>query len=233
MKPLFFMPVPSPALTYARRELERGGVVFAREPGPAVTHLLLPCPLKEALTLPPNTEGAVLVGGNLDRPELAGYPKLDLLQNCGYVAQNAAITAHCALALAMEHLPVTLAGQRVLVIGWGRIGKCLSRLLQALGARVTVAARKETDRAMAGALELEALPVEGLCPEGFRVVFNTAPAPVLAHCREDCVNIELASTPGLGGAHIIDGRGLPGRMAPESAGALMAQTILKELEGAL
>ena len=45
-----------------------------------------------------------------------------------------------------------LADCKVLVIGWGRIGKCLAALLKGLEADVTVVARKETDRAILHAL---------------------------------------------------------------------------------
>ena len=66
----------------------------------------------------------------------------------------------------------------------------------------------------------------------YRVIFNTVPASVLKQgqrelCREDCVFVELASSPGIEGAGIIDGRGLPGKMAPESSGKLIARLVMR------
>ena len=133
------------------------------EPCSQVTHLLLPVPsfgpdggvigggnLSTLLTLLP--KDITVIGGNLDRPELDYYATIDLLQNECYLAHNANITAHCALELVLDQLPVILDGCQVLIIGWGRIGKCLGKLLQQLGAQVSVCARKESDRSMLAAL---------------------------------------------------------------------------------
>ena len=42
----------------------------------------------------------------------------------------------------MEQLPITIHGARVLVVGFGRVGRALAQRLAALGAKVTVAARR-------------------------------------------------------------------------------------------
>jgi hypothetical protein len=153
----------SQAIVHAARELERIGITTTEKCAPDVTHLLLPVPsfeadgsikgggdLQQLLKALPKT--VTVIGGNLDREELAGYETLDLLKDPRYLARNASITAHCALELALAKLPVTLENCPVLVIGWGRIGKCLAKLFGALGAKVTVAARRESRRVMAEAL---------------------------------------------------------------------------------
>lgn len=236
----FFTAGSSPALKYARRALERRGYGFIDHFSPDITHLLLPVPslapdgtikgggrLEDLLPCLP--ESIAVIGGNIRVP---GYQTIDLLQDPFYLAENAAITAHCAISLAAEKLPVVLAGCPVLIIGWGRIAKCLALLLKGLGAEVTVAARKEADRAMAQALGLNAAEI---CHplSRYRVIFNTAPAPVISDaqkCREDCLKIELASQLGIAGEDVIWARGLPGKDAPESSGELIAATIIKLLE---
>lgn len=215
------------------------GLTVAQTPSKAVTHLVLgvPCRMKpvelEAL-LKKLSKDVRIFGGFLDRKELGGYRCEDLLKDEEYLAKNAAITAHCALRLALEQLTVTAADCPVLILGWGRIGKCLAALLKALGAEVVIAVRKDDQRAMIRALgyEAETLPLPEYILPRFRVIFNTVPAPVLsagalAHCRRDCVKIELASTPGMEAEGIIDARGLPGRLAPESSGKLIARTVLR------
>ena len=158
---------------------------------------------------------------------------MDLLQAPDYVAQNASITAHCALKYIMNALPITLAHQPILVIGWGRIGKCLARLLRGLDARVSIYARKESDRGMITALGYDAVAPETEL-SAYRVIINTAPAQVLteeqlSRCKPDCLKLELASSQGLPGADVILARGLPGKDAPESSGKLIAQSILRLL----
>jgi dipicolinate synthase subunit A len=158
---------------------------------------------------------------------------VDILTDGDYLAQNADITAHCAVKAALQRLPVTLKGLPVLVVGWGRIGKCLGQLLRSMGAAVTIAARKASDRAILAALGYEILDTAALGYElvRFRLVFNTADAMVLPrqaleYCRADCLKIDLASKLGLGGDDVIWARGLPGKEAPESSGALIARSVI-------
>lgn len=176
----------------------------------------------------------VIFGGNLDHPALKGYRTVDLLQDPAYLAENAYITAECALDVALPYLLVTLRRCPTLIIGWGRIGKCLGQLLKAIGAEVTVAARKETDRAMLRALGFRAVDPGSLAGDlrHYRLIFNTAPEMVLndgkmAFCRPDCVKIELASKPGMEDDDVILARGLPGVHMPESSGKLIAGTFAR------
>ena len=237
------------ALEAARVQLDRRGCRIVGQPCKEVTHLLLPVPsFDEAgqikgggcldALLPLLPENVTILGGNLTGPELCGYHTVDLLKHPGYVAKNAAITAHCAIKQAMALLPVTLEECPVLVVGWGRIGKCLARLLRALDAEVTVAARKEADRAMLQALGYQTDPLNQLhrTLDRFRLIFNTVPAPVIsaeaaALCRADCIKIDLASSQGIAGSDVIWARGLPSKDTPESSGALIAQTVLNILAG--
>lgn len=228
----------SPALTFAAGHLEQYGCPFTDTPSDAVTHLLLPVPsldgdgsirgggkLDELLQKLPRD--VCVLGGNL--PDM-GRPTYDLLQDEAYVAENAYITAHCAVRLVMDRLPAALRGCDILVIGWGRIGKCLAALFKGLEANVTVAARKESDRAMLSALGYRAVPTEGLSGEGFRVIVNTAPVMVLPAPPSGCLKIDLASRPGIGGEDVLWARGLPGLYAPEASGDLIARTVRKYLE---
>lgn len=224
----------SEAIRSAAFHLQKRGVPLVDHPTPEATHLLLDVP---ARTVPVSLleqlpERITVVGGNLIHPELAESLKMDLLRNEAYLAANAAITADCAIRVAAEHMKTTFPDSPALVIGWGRIGKCLVRLLKDIGCPVTVAARKDADRAMLKALGYEAYE-PGALPElgRFDLIFNTAPAPMLGKSQLSrcpaAVKIDLASLPGLEGEDVIWARGLPGRYAPESSGKLIAETFLK------
>lgn len=230
----------SPAMSYCIRTLKQAGFTLLSEPSQQVTHLLLPVPsfapdggivgggnLSTLLTLLP--KNIVVIGGNLDRPELDYYTTVDLLQDPMYLAMNAQITAHCALELALDQLPVILDGCPTLVIGWGRIGKCLARLLQQLGAQVSVCARKEADRSMLAALGYEALDLPQVDLAKYRVIFNTVPVMLFPQCPGDGLKIDLASRLGMGSEDVIWARGLPGKDAPESSGILIANTLMDVL----
>lgn len=235
---IFYTAGTSPALNCAIQRLRSNGCTFAESPSEEITHLLLPVPslscdgcirggppLSEVLQVIPKEIG--IIGGNL--PTLSGYTVYDLLKDSAYVAENAYITAHCAVRLLMEKLPVALRGCKILVIGWGRIGKCLGALLKGLEADVSIAARKESDRAIINALGYQAVDTAQINIHNYRVVFNTVPALVLPHSPGGCLKIDLASTPGIGGEDVIHARGLPGKDAPEASGELIARTVLRLL----
>ena len=173
-------------------------------------------------------------------------PCVDYFAREELTVRNAAATAEGALEILMRELPVTLLGERILVVGFGRIGKLLALRLHLLGARVTVSARKPADRAWIQCLGLEAADTERLDVSGFRAVVNTVPALVLDEKRllrldRDCLCLDLASKPGgvdfdaaqRLGLRTIHALGLPGRACPESAAAAIRDTIynvINELE---
>lgn len=217
----------SPALSFAIRALEKEGVHVGSALAQA-THVLLPVPAKR-MSMANIPAGVTVIGGNLDFvPDT--FQKIDLLRDEQYLAENARLTADCALRLLSEQLCVAFRGCPILIIGWGRIGKCLAAMLKALDADVTVAARKPSDLGMLTALGYRAVAVSEIHPEQYRVIINTAPAPVLA-CGGGCIQIDLASEQGLTGESVIWARGLPGKMLPESSGGLIAQGVLRHLKG--
>lgn len=158
---------------------------------------------------------------------------------------NAVPTAEGAIQLAMEHLPITIHGARVLVLGFGRVGRLTAQRFQALGAKVSVAARKYEQLAWAQAM--------GFVPEhlshltgwlcGYDLIVNTVPVPLLGEreledVKPGCLIIDLASKPGgvdreaaerLGRA-VLWALALPGKVAPATAGAAIKDTICHMLQ---
>jgi dipicolinate synthase subunit A len=223
----------------------RIGLGITDTPGENVRYLLLDVPAfgpnsqlrgggDPEILLSRLPEDIMICGGNLSNPKLDGYETMDFLKDEIYLCENAYITAECALDVALPYLSRTIRECPVLIIGWGRIGKCLGQLLKNMGAEVTIAARNPDQRATIHALGYSAVDIESV-PESldhFRLLYNTAPSPVLnqdqlSHCRQDCVKIELASRDGLEGEDIITARGLPGIHLPESSGKLIAETFLR------
>lgn len=236
---VFYTAGSSAALSCAIQQLRQNDCSFSDVPGDHITHLLLPVPslspdgsirgggdLGQLLQMLPKNIN--IIGGGL--PSLPGYQVADLLQDTDYVAENAYITAHCAVRLAMEKLPTALRGCKILVIGWGRIGKCLAALLKGLEADVTVAARKEADRAILNALGYKSALTDSPDNGDYRIIFNTVPAPVRCKGGINCLKIDLASVQGIVGDNVIHARGLPGKDAPEASGNLIARTVLRLLK---
>lgn len=162
--------------------------------------------------------------------------------------KNAVPTVEGAIQIAMEELPTTLFGTRVLVIGFGRLGKLLAHRLKGLGARVTVSARNYEDLAWIEAYGYWSEHTEQLDGwlGGYQLVINTVPARVLDGARlhdldEGTLVIDLASKPGgvdfeaaaAQGVKVIWALSLPGKVAPVTSGKIIRDTIyhmLQELE---
>ena len=241
----FFAAGSTSACRFACKYLMELGIPVSDRPGKDVCYLLLDVPSfgpdgmlrgggNVEMILKQLPRDILICGGNLAHPALEGYRTVDFLKDETYLCENAYITAECALDVALPYLKRTVRGCPVLIMGWGRIGKCLARLLKNMDADVTVVARNPKDRALLHALGYDTLSMESLPLSlgHFRLLYNTVPYPVLTReqmglCREDCVKIELASKDGMEDDDIIIARGLPGLHMPESSGKLIAETFLR------
>lgn len=177
-----------------------------------------------------------------------GVCLLDYFTREELAVANAVPTAEGAIQIAMEQLPITLHGAQVLVLGFGRIGQATALRLAALGAEVTVAARRWEALAWAKAVGCKGVLLSQLtespCP--FQLVVNTVPALVLGRevlkaLPAGCLILDLASKPGGVdrtaaqelGLPVIHALSLPGKVAPVTAAAILQTTIyhmLQELE---
>ena len=79
--------------------------------------------------------------------EAAGLRVYDYAAEETFALRNAVPTAEGAIQIAMQELPVVLQGLPCLILGAGRVSRALQPRLRALGADVTVAARRLTDLA--------------------------------------------------------------------------------------
>lgn len=162
---------------------------------------------------------------------------------------NSIPTAEGAVLLAMERLPVTIHGSASLVVGFGRCGFTLARLLHVMGSDVEVAARSPADRARIRELGMRPRSFAELAEAaaGKDVVFNTVPvvvltAAVLERTKPDVLIVDIASHPagtnfeaarrlGRQAVHVL---GIPGKTAPVTAGRILAKhapaLILAELQ---
>ena len=236
-KPTVQCVLRSEALRYAANCLADAGICVTEKAAPDVTHLLLPVPSFTAgdayctHILSDLPEDVIIAGGNLNSPLLQKYQTVDFLQDPYYTARNAAITADCTIEIIENNLGHPPAGLQVLILGWGRIGKCLGKKLQQAGGIVTVAARKVQDLAILQALGYRSVSTEIIAAEtkDYDVIINTVPVLLLQNpnTKPNAILLELASRPGMTGDHIIDARGLPSKMAPAQSGKLIAETLIR------
>lgn len=159
-----------------------------------------------------------------------------------FTLRNAALTAEGAVSLLLAG-EKALGGSRVLITGFGRIGRLLAGKLRALGADVTVAARKSEDLVLAGALGCRGIPLHAVTEGVWDAVVNTVPAQILdaealrsfgaARCIELAsppYGFDLAAAEALG-TQIELASGLPGKTAPAAATAAVRDAIYAIMEG--
>lgn len=154
--------------------------------------------------------------------------------------ENAVPTAEGALETAMKHLEVTVRGSRFAVIGYGRCGSELARLLTAMGAQVSAVARSVKDRAKMRNDGVIALGFDSIVSavNNAEITFNTVPFNILdcstlSRLKEGRIIIELASAPGgvdrecaaEYGVKVIHAPSLPGKYAPKTAAEIIVRAL--------
>ncbi len=153
---------------------------------------------------------------------------------------NSIPSAEGALQIAMEETRITIHRSQTCILGFGRVGITLARLLKAMGSEVTIVARNRGQLARAyemGCRKAEYSDLNQIM-NYVDIVFNTVPSMVLSrevlkHARQETVVIDLASQPGGTdfeaannfGIKAILAPGLPGKVAPISSGKILAEVI--------
>lgn len=165
---------------------------------------------------------------------------IDLLDREEMAVMNAIPTAEGAIQIAIEEMPITLHDCNALVLGYGRVGKTLSKLLGGIGANVYVEARKYSDLAWIKSNRYKPVCINEIAdylPE-MDVIINTIPSVILDtdmlnRISKDCLIIDLASKPGgvdfekakILGLKTIWALSLPGKVAPVTAAKFIKETV--------
>ena len=153
-------------------------------------------------------------------------------------------TAEGAIYTAMEKTNITICGSKCLVLGYGRIGKILSKMLNGIGSKVYVAARKASDLAYIESMGYNNIYINSLDKHlnKFDYIFNTVPSNILSNemldtlkkevCIIDlatlkCCDYDYAKTKDINITHAL---ALPSKIAPLSAAIYLKNKIDELLE---
>lgn len=158
---------------------------------------------------------------------------------------NSIPSAEGAIQIAMEQLPITIHNSQTFVVGFGRVAETLSAMLKGLGAFVTVIARNPSQLAKCKVLGYCAVELSQFSKKVNEadVIFNTVPAivigeKILSKMKKETLIIDLASTPGgtdfvlaeKFGINAMLVPGLPGKVAPLTAGEILAEAYAYLIE---
>ena len=196
--------------------------------------------------------GKTLIAGNITEPIRAildekSITYIDLLKREEFSVLNTISTAEGTIQIAMEETQKTVHGRNVLIMGFGRIGKVLAKMLTGIGAKVYCEARKNEDIAWIkayGYTPVHLSELENTLGE-YDIIINTIPFLILDenrlnYVKPDCTIIDLSSNPG--GVNrtaarekkikVIWALSLPGKVAPLTSAQFIQETlyhILKEM----
>jgi dipicolinate synthase subunit A len=158
---------------------------------------------------------------------------------------NSIPTVEGTIMMAIQHTDFTIHGSSVAVLGLGRVGMSVARTFQALGAKVKVGARKSEHLARITEMALEPFHLNNLEAEvkNVDILINTIPmmivtATVISKMPAHTLIIDLASKPGgtdfryaeKRGIKALLAPGLPGIVAPRTAGQILANVLSQILQ---
>jgi len=169
-----------------------------------------------------------------------GIQVVDLLSREELLVKNAIPTAEGAIKIAIEETDITLHGNRMMIIGYGRIGTVLSGMLRGMGADVSTVVNSGHAAALAASCGHRAIFYEEMDTylKEADVIFNTVPEILIdkrnmKHIRKNTLIVDLASPPY--GVDVNDARdfylkvmftnSLPGKIAPITTAEYILETI--------
>ena len=166
-----------------------------------------------------------------------GVDVYNMMTNEKFLAVNSRLTAEGALMMLLQKCAVSIAESRVLIMGFGRTGAAVARLLNRLDVDVSIATNSSSRPAFA--FSSNVLPLADFDFSSYDAVINTVPHPIV---RDDALNtfkrgavyVDLASTPAVNldyakylGVDADIYPALPAKVCPYSAAVAMKDYILE------
>lgn len=199
---------------------------------------------------------AIVLGGRIS-PRMREFAAkreikmIDYFNREELLIKNAVPTAEGAIGISIEKTDCTLFGAKAAILGYGRIAEALASRLKALGTAITVFARKAESIAKAQSEGYNGIKIEYVdnrcslerLAENFDIIYNTVPhwivtEEIIKVIPRKTVFIDLASAPG--GVDLVAAKkynfdvvralALPAKIAPRTAGKIIAESIINIVE---
>ncbi|MBQ2938024.1 MAG: dipicolinate synthase subunit DpsA [Clostridia bacterium] len=192
----------------------------------------------------------ILIAGSLT-PEVYSLANdeyieiIDLMKREELAVLNTISTAEGAIEIIIANTNKIIHGSKVLILGFGRIGKVLARKLIGLSAKVTCAARKDEDLAWIKAYGYDETNINAIGENlaEYDVIVNTVPHLILTeerlkYVKDDCLLVDLASNPGGIDKRVAKNKklkliwalALPGKVAPTTTAEFIKETVYNVLK---
>lgn len=163
-----------------------------------------------------------------------------LMERDDVAIYNSIPTVEGTLMLIIQHTAFTIHGSKLIVLGLGRVGMSLARILDHIGADVSVGVRSSKNMARVYEMGLAPIDMNELdrVDMSCDILINTVPhlvvdAGIIKQLPSHALIVDLASKPGGTDFDFADKRGikailapgLPGIVAPKTAGHIIADVL--------
>ncbi|QTN01459.1 dipicolinic acid synthetase subunit A [Sediminibacillus dalangtanensis] len=153
---------------------------------------------------------------------------------------NSIPTVEGTIMMAIQNTDFTIHSSNVVILGLGRVGMTLASKFAGLGAHVSVGSKHQSDLARITEMGLTPFSLEELTTHSPNcdLLINTIPAKVVTKeviqvMKSHALIIDLASKPGgtdfkyaeQRGIKAMPAPGLPGIVAPKTAGAILGRVV--------
>ncbi len=197
-----------------------------------------------------NIEAKTLIAGSIKTEiyDLRAHEDMkiiDVMKREELAILNTISTVEGTIQIAISNTDRIIQGSKILILGFGRIGKILAHKFSGISADVTCAARKSEDLAWIKAYGYKEININkiGENLSKYDIIINTVPYKILTeekikYIKDECLLVDLASKPGGVDENAINKRkikfiwalALPGKVAPTTTAEFIKDTIYDILE---
>lgn len=170
---------------------------------------------------------------------------IDIMKNEKLAILNTIATAEGAIKEIIENTQINIHGSKIMILGFGRIGKTLAKKLDGLSAKVTVVSKEDEELAWAeayGYINIELNKIKNIIKD-YDIIVNTIPSiilqgSILKEINKNVLLLDLAS--GDGGINkkeadennlnLIKSLGIPGKISPIATAKILKEAIYEIME---
>ena len=170
---------------------------------------------------------------------------IDIMKNEKLAILNTIATAEGAIKEIIENTQINIHGSKIMILGFGRVGKTLTKKLEGLSAKVTVVSKEDEELAWAEALGYRNIKLDKIINEiqEYDIIINTIPhiiidRQILEKVNKNALLLDLASDDG--GIdkntakeyklNLITALGIPGKIAPIATAKILKEVIYEILK---
>lgn len=184
-----------------------------------------------------------IVGGNISKLYTEELEKnnnivVDFMKQEQFVIMNTIPTAEGIVKIIIENTDITVHNSKIAILGFGRVGKSISKLLYGMGANVYCIDTKKDELANISWYGYNTIKNIYTDLADADIIINTIPSKIITEEVLNCINkkaliVDISSKPGgvdfeyanKNGYNVIHALGLPGKVAPVTSAKYMKEIV--------